>query len=359
MKILIINPYSFFQYKGGVERYCQILEKALLLEKRVDVFQLNGYYFKIFGYPFPKISIIGRIRKENPDIVHFNGPYLFSTIVGFYSKILRKKTILTYQAHVNPKNFFKKIIAVLERFSLKYIFDFVIVTSDTYKEKVKRFFPEKRMETIPLLIEDNFLKFGRTKKECREELFLDSGNLILFVGKLDSHHYYKGVDVLLRSVKLLSEDGNFKLILIGDGNKKKEYEEMTLFLGIKEKVKFVGQVTESELMKYYRASDVFVLPSNSDSEGFGFVLLEAIAMDLPVITTNVVGSSKMIENTSAGIVIPANDAKTLSDSIKMLSQEESLREELKENGAKFIKSFSIKENINKFLDVYEKLNLKR
>lgn len=351
MRILIIHPYSFSEYKGGVERYCQNLEKGLSGRKDIKISQINGYYFKLFGVPFPTIKILQIIKNNKPDIIHLHGPRPFATISGFFGKILGKRTVLTYHAHLNPKNYLKKIFAGLDRFISKYIFDFLVVTSKNYKKKVQQFFPEDRIKVIPLLIEDRFFQYKKTKEECREALSIGKGKIVLFVGKLDSHHYYKGVDILIEAAKLVP--AGIKFILIGSGNKKKKYEEMVFQLGLKRKIKFVGEASDEILMRYYQASDIFVLPSTSDSEGFGFVLIEAMARGLPIITTNAVGSAKIIEEKKAGMIIPSNNPRVLTEAIQRLLEERFLYQNLKERGRKFAEGFRIQKNLNKFLEVYK------
>ena len=351
MKILIIHPYPFSEYKGGVELYCQNLEKSLF--KYIKISQLNGHYFKILGEPLPKIKIFQTIQDIKPDIIHLQGPRPFATITGIFGKILKRKTVLTYHAHLNPKNYLKKIIAVLDQFISKYIFHFLIVTSEDYKNKVAKFFPEKRIKVIPLLIDNRFFQYQKTKEECKKELGIGEEKIVLFAGKLDIHHYYKGVDILIEVAKLLPE--GIKIIIVGDGDKRKDYEKMVLDFGVGKRIEFVGEMEQENLMKYYCASDIFALPSTSDSEGFGFVLLEAMAMGLPIITTNIVGSAQIIKEKKAGIIIPPNNPEALTQAIQDLFKDNSLYQTLRENGKKFADEFRIQKNINKFLEVYKYL----
>jgi len=347
IKVLIVHPYSFAKYKGGVERYSHNLEKGL--SQYVEISQLNGHYFKLFGEPLPTIRIFQIIKKGKFDILHLQGPRPFATIVGIFGKILGKKTVLTYHSYLNPKNHLKRTIAILDRFISKYIFDFLIVTSKDYKNKVQRFFPEGKTKIIPLLIEDHFFEQKEllTNQKKQEKI-------VLFVGKLDSHHYFKGVDVLIKAAKLLPK--GVKIIIAGDGDKRKECERMVSKLDLKEKIKFIGEISLDEiLMEYYRASDVLVLPSTSDTESFGFVLLEAMAGGLPIITTNVVGSASLIGAKEAGIIIPPNNPEALAGAIQKLLEEKPLYQRLQENGKKLAEEFRIPKNIHKFLEVYKAL----
>ncbi len=121
MKVLIVHPYSFEKYKGGVERYCKNLENGL--SPHLKISGLYGHYFKLFGEPLPTFRIFLIIKKENPDILHLQGPRPFATAVGIFAKILGKKTILTYHSYSNPKNYLKRFAAIFDRFITKFIFD--------------------------------------------------------------------------------------------------------------------------------------------------------------------------------------------------------------------------------------------
>lgn len=349
MKVLIIHPYTFSQYKGGVERYIENLKKGLL--GKVEISQINDYYFRFFGEPLPKIEIFRIIKSKRPDILHLHGPRPFATILGIWAKILKIKTLLTYHAHLNPKNYLKKIIAGFDRVILKYFFDLLIVTSENYKNKVKKFFPEEGIKVVPLLIEEDFFRYPKTKEECRKELLIGKEKTVLFVGKLDKHHYYKGADILIEAAKFLPKE--IRIILIGGGDKKEEYEKKALNLKVSDRVEFKGEVGQEELMKHYKSADIFVLPSISDSEGFGFVLLEAMAMGLPVITTEVVGSAEIIKKNKAGLIIIPNNPQVLAQAIQQLLKDDIFYQILKENSKKLAEEFRIEKNINKFLEIYK------
>ena len=81
---------------------------------------------------------------------------------------------------------------------------------------------------------------------------------------------------------------------------------------------FIGHIPESELVKQYNRSELFVLPSTSPAqEGFGIVLLEAMACGTPVVTTEIVGMADDIEKEKAGLIIPSKNVDSLADAIIM------------------------------------------
>ena len=353
MKVLIIHPFPFSEYKGGVERHCKNLEEGLNGKEGIEAVQVNKHFFEFLGQPLPKIGVLKIIKKENPDIVHLHGPRPFATLSCIFAKILGRKTVLTYHAPLNPEGFFKKIIAFLDQNIARLIFDFCIFTSEENREKGKRLFPVKKTTIIPPFLQENFCLFEKRKEDCQKDLSLGKEKVVLFVGKLDSHHYYKGLDVLIRSALLLED--NIRVFVIGDGGERRKYEEIVSQEGLKEKFIFLGHIPEEKLMCYYKASDIFVLPSTSSSEGFGLVLLEAMAMGLPVITTDIVGSAKMIKENGAGIIVKHKDPEDLARVIKRVLKDNSLRDSLVVSGKEFSDNFRVSRSINKFIDVYRRL----
>ena len=100
---------------------------------------------------------------------------------------------------------------------------------------------------------------------------------ILFVGRFDP---VKGVQYLLRAMKIVCEVlPDAKLILVGDGEERENLECLTDSLGIRDRVFFVGMIPHEKIPDYLYQADIFVLPSLS--EGFGIVILEAMACGLP------------------------------------------------------------------------------
>ncbi len=351
MKILMLHPYSFRDYKGGVERYCHNLVAGLSSVEQVEISYITGNHFQVFGQPLPTPGIIKTIKNSKADIVHLHGPHPFATISALFAKILVKKTVLTYHAPLTPDGFFKKIIVFLDKMLLRFVFNALIVTAAATKEVVGSFFPGERIRIIPLFVEEHFFEYDRDKETCRKELSLSQEEkYVLFVGKLDHHHHYKGVDVLLEAARFLSSKE--KIIIIGDGEAREGYEEKTVRTGVEDRVSFKGQVSEEELLKYYRASDVFVLPSTSMSEGFGFVLIEAVAAGLPVVVSRAAGSAKSIKESKAGLVLPDNSPRVLAGTIRKLLRE-GINQKFSERGGDFSRKFRLENNIPKVLWVYK------
>jgi glycosyltransferase involved in cell wall biosynthesis len=135
---------------------------------------------------------------------------------------------------------------------------------------------------------------------------------VLFAGR---HVAYKGVDVLLRA---LARSGA-RAVIAGDGPKRAAWQQLSGELGLDGRVTFTGEVTDAELRRLMQTCAVFVLPSVTEAEAFGYVQLEAMASGKPVISTDVPsGVSWVNQDGRTGLVVPAGDAEALARAIERL-----------------------------------------
>lgn len=141
--------------------------------------------------------------------------------------------------------------------------------------------------------------------------FDDWDTMLLYVGPLVDR---KGVHHLIRAMPdILEDDPDTGLVIVGSGNRE-ELEDLASEMGVQENVLFTGFVSEEELPEYYRAADVFVFPSWL--EGFGMVLIEAMASGLPVVSTNATAIPEVVGE--AGILVPPRDSSALVEAVAEL-----------------------------------------
>ena len=124
----------------------------------------------------------------------------------------------------------------------------------------------------------------------------------------------KGLTFAIEALKLLIAKGyDLELRLGGDGPSKAHLQALTRQLGIADRVKFLGFLTEEEVISELHAADLFVLPSFV--EGVPVSAMEAMAVGVPVIATNIAGTYELVENGKTGILIRPSDAQALADAV--------------------------------------------
>ncbi len=150
--------------------------------------------------------------------------------------------------------------------------------------------------------------------------------MLLFVGRLVSR---KGVDVLLHSLALTISKGsalNPKLVVVGTGPLEKRLKEQAMRLGIWGRVVFTTVSRDEDLIQHYAASDLFVFPSYY--EGFGIVLLEAMACGLPVLASNASAIPELVIEGETGSLVNPGDSIALSEKLIYLLKHSDLRIEM-------------------------------
>jgi glycosyltransferase involved in cell wall biosynthesis len=140
---------------------------------------------------------------------------------------------------------------------------------------------------------------------------------ILTVGRLVA---VKGHSILLDAfARLLADNVDATLTIVGDGPLRSELEEVAKRLGIDDRVRLAGRIGQDDLLAYYEAADVFVLTSLA--EGIPVVLMEAMATQLPVVASDITGIPELIRDGQEGILVPAACADRFAEALAALAQD--------------------------------------
>lgn len=138
---------------------------------------------------------------------------------------------------------------------------------------------------------------------------------VLSVGRLVPD---KGQGVLVEAVGLLRDRGvAIDLTLVGDGADRPGLEAQTQRLSLESRVRFAGSVGQDRILEYYRAADVFCLPSFA--EGIPVVLMEALACGIPVVTTHITGVFELVRDGESGLLVAPGRADALAEALERLA----------------------------------------
>jgi glycosyltransferase involved in cell wall biosynthesis len=119
--------------------------------------------------------------------------------------------------------------------------------------------------------------------------------------------------------------------VIGKGELKNYYSKKASYMDLGGNVIFLGQKNQDEVAKYCNKASIFILPS-IDIEGFGIVLLEAMACKIPVIATDIVGVASEVIQNNCGIIVKPRDSQALAGAIIRLLKNPKLAKKMGENG---------------------------
>jgi glycosyltransferase involved in cell wall biosynthesis len=146
----------------------------------------------------------------------------------------------------------------------------------------------------------------------------------------------KGHVVLLQALELLSRRGlAVRLTIVGEGPKRGELEQLARELGVARRIRFEGAVGRERIHEYYRRADAFCLPSFA--EGVPVVLMEAMAMELPVVATDVMGVRELVEDGVNGLLVRPSRPDLLADAIELLAKDADMRRRLGAAGRETVK----------------------
>jgi glycosyltransferase involved in cell wall biosynthesis len=362
LKVVQIGKY-YPPHVGGIETHLRALCDGLKESHDVQVFVAGegrrdedaivdgvaihrlGIQFKIAGAPVcPKMP--WRIRRAGADIVHLHLPNP-AGVLAILASGYRGPLVATWHSDVVRQRRLAKIFEPIQRRFLANC-DALIATSPNYVESspdLRRL--RKRTVVIP---------YGIRVEEFRDPPAAAvaairrgrSTPLLLAVGRLV---YYKGFDFLVRAMAQIDAT----LLLVGDGPLRHSLERTARELGVASRIEFLGEMQPREIVPYYHAADLFVLPSIARSEAFGIVQLEAMACGKPVVNTNLDSGVPFasLDGVTGTTVEPAN-ADALASGINRLLDDAWLRTTYGEAAKRRVQNeFTIDAMVQRTRDLYE------
>ena len=284
------------------------------------------------------------LKKEKFDVLHFHN-------FGFPSafQILeqsRALNILTFHANIEKSEFFKTFPELLYAFKkiVQWKMDGIIGVAPLNLKIFKDFSGPKAV--IPNGID--LKKFNPRKPKIKK---FSGGKLnILFVGRIEKR---KGLIYLLKAYEILSKKfSDLRLIIVGDGNLKDEYQQWVKEHNLKE-VYFEGETTDKKIPSYFTTADIFVSPAIF-GESFGIVLVEAMACGTPVVAFSNQGYKELLKGKKGGkFLVPTKKFKMLSQKIELLIKKKDLREKMAKWGIEEAKNYSWEKIAGQVSDFYQ------
>jgi glycosyltransferase involved in cell wall biosynthesis len=223
---------------------------------------------------------------------------------------------------------------------------------------IKKYFEEigvKNIAIIPNGIDLEKFK-NLDQKKSRENLEIKNEFLIITVARLEK---VKGIEYLIKAAKIISinQQNQYKsvFLIIGDGSQRKNLENLVRKLNLEDKVRFLGQIPNEKIPEYLVAADCFVLPSLR--EGFGIVILEAMACGVPVIGTNVGGIPDIIKDGENGILVEPKNSEKLAEAIFKIHSNHEFAKSLAENAMANSGKYNWQSIVEKVYKIYQSLIL--
>lgn len=182
--------------------------------------------------------------------------------------------------------------------------------------------------------------------------------LILSVGRYCEK---KGFPYLIQACQQLKQQGHkFQCDIVGYGLLEGELAQLIADLDVADVVSLAGKMTQDELVKVYQRASIFVLPcqvmENGDRDGIPNVLLEAMAMEIPVVSTDISGIGELVESDKNGFLIPEKNTPAIAEALGKLLAQPALGEQFGKAGReRVLQQFSLERNVGEIRELFDRM----
>jgi glycosyltransferase involved in cell wall biosynthesis len=368
MRVLQVYRDYFTSLPGGIERHVHDLAHGLAHLGSQEVVVSSGndrpgtredgdvtvHYerelTRINGLPITP-GFVERMRSGF-DIIHLHSPHPTAEL-AFRVARHGAKGVLTYHADLDRGPRLSRLHAKLLNATLASC-GRVLVSSERLIERsaVLRRLRARRpdcLAVVPLGVDTERFSPGPSEAADRLRRAWGREQTVLFVGRL---RRYKGLPHLIGAMRSVPAT----LVVVGDGSQRPKVTRLgEQMLGAR--FHYVAGVSEAELPDYYRAADVFVLPSTSAAETFGLAILEAMASGLPVVSTEV-GTATSTTNVhgDTGLVVAPGQERPLADALRHLLEDPALRARMgQESRKRAVAHFEREQMLARVAEIYGQL----
>jgi glycosyltransferase involved in cell wall biosynthesis len=360
MKILhVIDVMSVggaqFLVKGILETYSENDDYLFVLRKSSDLINVN--HTNIFfseskkKYSFlPIFEMLRIIKKFDIDILHC---YLLkSQIFGWVIKAFYRKNIkLVFheQGEIMMNN--SLIFKLFMKISSKKVNHYFAASISTKNELIRK--ADINKDKISVLYNyiilsrfnpENKLKF---EQSYRKDFDITESQIVVgYAGRLSKE---KGCEILIRAIPFINH--NIKVLIAGSGIEKTKLIKLAENLGVTKKIVFLDFV--EDMIKFYSSTNIHIIPSHFES--FGLIAIEAQAIGIPVIASNIPGLNEVVINNENGLLFENGNSKELASKISEIIENEDLKSKIIKGGFENAKKFGIEPYYKNMASVYNNL----
>lgn len=330
-------------------------------KSKIDNIMVNRFNITIRYWSFNYIPELFRSLRNNShefDIIHAHGYFNLSSLVGcHYANKYNRPFILTshdmeiadnfpLDAKILKKNYNRNI----GRYLIKKSDKLIALTEDQIQQYIDRRGDPIKIKIIPNGIElSKYVKKEPDRNILSKYEIHDEDKVLLFVGRIEK---YKGIQDLIEfinKIERMEDRPNVKLIIIGeDAGYKGKLEKLARKLRVDDKIIFAQTVSEKEKIELFHRADIFPFPSKM--EGFGIVLLEAMATNTLCIGYSIPAIKKIINNKENGILV--DNKSEFFDNILYFLKNKDAKSKIEKVALDEIGKYDIKNVVEKLTDLY-------
>ncbi len=329
---------------------------------RLDFFNENLFYhevnissYPLFQYPPYESALAGKmvdvVKYEKLDLLHVHYAIPHATSAFLAKEILKTEGIqipIVTTLHgtditvVGKDTTYKPVV----EFSINKSDGVTSVSDDLKKETFETFKINNEIEVIPNFVDIN--RFHKQEKEHFKKIICPNGEKLIV--HTSNFRKVKRIDDIILAFEQIRKKIPSKLLLVGDGPERASMENLTRNLNLVEDIRFVGKLDAIE--EVLSVADLFFMPS--EKESFGLAALEAMACEVPVISTNTGGLPELNINGITGFMSNVGDVADMVKNALYILDEANLQR-FKENALKRAQEFSIEAIVPKYEEFYRKI----
>jgi len=333
---------------------------------RLNIFNENLFYhefsvndYPLFEYqPYESVlasKIVDVAMYEHLDVLHVHYAIPHASVAYMAQEILKsKKIFLPYVTTLHGTDItlvgrdpaFEPVI----RFSLNNSNAITSVSESLRKDTLNTFKIDNKITVVPNFI--NLSEYTMARDHCIKTKYAPNGEKILI--HISNFRKVKRVEDVLRVFDKVRKQVPSKLILVGDGPERPAIEALCRQLDTCGDIINLGKISDPK--DVLSIGDLFILPS--ETESFGLAALEAMAMKVPVISTNSGGLPEVNVNNKTGFLSDVGDVEDMAaNAIKLLSNSK-MHEEFRQNAFNQAKKFDIEIILPQYEKIYRQLTAK-
>lgn len=350
MKILVISSFPAPYRVGVFEEINKIYDLDIFFETTKDQNRNADWFAKNDDFKFDILDNEVSIKKYQEALSNIKGYdavlaydfYLKSAMKAQWQCILHKVPyFINCDGAFIKRNFIKRLVKSFfisnaagcfasGEFAKRYFLYYGAKKENIHKHNFTSLHKSDILD-VPVSHQE--------KEFIRAELGIENRKTVITVGQFIQR---KGIEILLEAWKGINLE--YQLLIIGGGELEENYKEYIRTNNLKN-IRILRFQRKKQIFKYYKASDLFVLPTREDI--WGLVINEAMACGLPIVTTDMcIAGMELVEDSINGYIIPVNSSKILAEKINYILSHEELSNEIGKLNIKKMQDKTI-ENISK------------
>ncbi|OGC39122.1 hypothetical protein A2Y85_02020 [candidate division WOR-3 bacterium RBG_13_43_14] len=343
MQNQVIDGVPVIRFRYFFKKYERLTHEENAVDRlgRGPLNLLLSFFYIIYG----SIAIYRLTRAKKYDIAHVNWPFPH-IIFGIIAKYFGRTKLFTTFYGLEIRWLKKKFKFLLKPFAWLINHADIISAISNHTARELKNVTERAIPIIPFSTPIN-----------EKSGIVSDQNIILFVGRSVER---KGVDCLIKAFGQIKDQIPHRLIIVGDGPERRNWEAMAKNIDQSGRIQFTGWVSNEELSEFYRTCSFFVLPAvydkHGDTEGLGVVLIEAMSYSKPVIASSAGGITDVVSDGQNGILVEPGDKNALSRAMLKMINDASMRIKMGQNAKKIIdEKFNWDKIVNDLIKFYERI----